>query len=236
MTVKELAKANQPLIDSEKVSINGESFVVSTTQKSVYSYDNQGRILTEYNTYTNGKADSVLYLYTSEAVTIRATTITPSSKTSTTNVVALNSQGWAEHRPDTYKATYDKEGYLTSLKYAFGDASVINGNVVDQPFGGDDATPTYTYRYQYDLNKAGVAPIQTFYGKGSRNLLTRYVIENDRHDSIYGDSYIGDYDYLFDEKGRIKRQTFRGKQGELIGFLFEADKVIVKEFTYICPQ
>lgn len=234
-TIKELVKPNHPTLDSEKIFIDGESFVVSTTQKSVYSYDAQGRILSEYKVYPTGKADSVLYQYTSTVVAIRTITITPTGKTSTTNIVALNDQGLAERRPDTYKATYDKEGYLISLKYAFGVARVVNGNVVDKPFGGDDATPTYTYKYQYDLSKAGLTPIQTFYGKESRNLLTRYVIENDRYHNVFGSSYTGDYAYSFDEKGRVKRQVFRGKQGELTGFLFEADTLIIKDFTYTCP-
>lgn len=59
-TTKQLVSERQPSqLDLETVIVDGKSFRVSTTKKSAYTYDEQGRILTEYNQYAGSEANYV---------------------------------------------------------------------------------------------------------------------------------------------------------------------------------
>lgn len=236
-TTKELVSPSQTsTLDPETVTINGESFKVTTTKKSAYTYDKQGRILTEYNTYPGNKADSVLYQYAPTAVTIRTVNLAVTPKTSSTAIVALNSQGYAEKQPTSNIAKYDKDGYLVSLKdnYYGSSAKIDNGNVIELLFVDSPATSNFIIKNEYDLSKPGLLSVQTFYGKASRNLQTQSIIDEDNHYYITPNVYKTTYLYAFDNNDRIKRQLLRGKDGEH-PFLYGGDLVRVNDFTYICP-
>ena len=237
-TIKQLAKPNQLLFEPEMVDINGESLQVSTIQKSVYNYDAQGRITTEYNIYEGGKADSVFYKYKSDSVSIQTVMIATTGRTVQTQEVALNSQGLADKQEKLgyvpLYTTYDKYGYLVSQKGEFGTITIDNGNVIEKLILDHDAGPSYIYRYEYNLNKSGLTPVQTFYGRESRNLLSKYTIQQNGPFSIYPNVYEGTYTYTYDGSGRVKRQILQGKQGEPISFLYDVDKVVVKDFSYTC--
>jgi YD repeat-containing protein len=236
-TTKELVSASQPsTLDPETVTINGESFQVTTTKKSVYTYDTQGRILTEYNQFAGNKADSVLYQYSPGAVMIRTVKLT-TPKTVDTLVVALNNQGYAEKKPFGYHVTYDKNGYLISQTDEYGTtAKINNGNVIEEEILGQDATPNHTYRFEYDLNKSGLLSTRSFYGKASRNLPVKYTIQQNGPFGTYPDVYQATYTYVFNENGFVKRQIFQGKNGEH-PYLYGGggDFIKVLDFTYICP-
>lgn len=236
-TTKELVSPQNPsLMDLETVTIGKELFRVSTTKKSVYTYDKQGRILTEYNLYPGNKSDSVLYQYMPVSVTIRTIDNTATTKPSVAQVVTLNEQGFSEKQPTTSRATYAKDGYLLVLKDEYGEiaAKIDNGNVLEFIWGGRDATPTYTNKNEYDLSKPSLPSIQSFYGKASRNLLIKTVIQQNGPFGIFPNVYIVDYTHTFDSKGRVECQMQRGKDGEP-RFIYGGDIVGVKDFTYFCP-
>ena len=240
-TTKELVSpSQQSQLELETVTVDGESFQVSTVKKSAYSYDQQGRILTEYNQYTDGKADSVLYQYKPMAVTIRTVNLAVTPKASSTAVVVLNSQGLAEYNSYLNQyATYDKDGYLLTLKAdeylsRYKTYTIVNGNETESISLGHDATPSHLIKSEYELSKPGLPSIQTFYGKEARNLLLRYTIQQNGPFGIYPDVYIGKYTYTFDNKGLITRQAYRGKNGEP-AYIWGSNTFNVKDFTYICP-
>ncbi|GAB2581861.1 hypothetical protein [Spirosoma areae] len=234
-TTKELVSpSQQSKLDPETVMIDGESFQVSTTKKSVYTYDAKGRILTEYNQYAGNKADSIYYQYSPMAVSIRTVDLITTPKLSKTSEVTLNNQGLAE-KQGSIQATYDKDGYLVTLKGEYLTNIINNGNIIESLLIDHDAGPSHTYKYEYDLNKPGLPPVQAFYGKESRNLLIKYAVENSRYKGIYPSVYTGTYAYTFDEKSRVKRQIFRGKDGEIVGYIYGGDKVQINDFTYTCP-
>ncbi|WP_148562392.1 hypothetical protein [Spirosoma radiotolerans] len=240
--MKELVSpSQQSQLDVETVTINGESFQVSTTRKSVYTYDAYGRILTEYNQYAGSQAhyngansDSVYYQYMPSAVSIRTIRFADSGKKESIDLIALNKQGYAPKRPNGYEATYDKDGYLLTLKDQWGEAKVDKGNVVESLFVDSPVTPSYITKSEYDLSKPGLHSVQGFYGKTSRNLLIKQTIDEKFTTQLYPGVHTVKYSYVFNETGNVKRQIFRGKDGEL-GYIYGGDRVTVTDFTYSCP-
>ncbi|GAB2581854.1 hypothetical protein [Spirosoma areae] len=243
-TTKELVSpSQQSKLDPETVTISGESFNVTTTKKSAYTYDAQGRILTAYNQYAGGqvrpatgRADSVYYQYSPTAVNIRTVIFDDNGKTEHINIVSLDSQGFAEKQPTTYLATYDKEGYLTTLRDEYGQstANIDNGNVVESTFGNISYGSIYITKNEYDLNKPGMPSVRAFYGKLSRNLLTRSVVDENTGHVLFPNVHTSTYTYTFDKNGRVKRQFTRDKQGE-IGWIYGNDSASIIDFTYTCP-
>jgi hypothetical protein len=236
--------ASQPsTLDPETVTINGESFQVTTTKKSVYTYDTQGRILTEYNQfagnkahYAQAKADSVFYQYSHLSVNIRTIKFTENEKLETTYEVKLNNQGLSEKTYWGAHATFDKDGYLLALKDPYGiPEQVDNGNVLEWIlYLEGPLTEGYRYKNYYDLNKPSLPPVRPFYGRDSRSLITKYTVENAYYPGVPPILYTANYSYAFDSKGHITRQIARGKDGE-IGYIFGQNSVDVIDFTYICP-
>ncbi|AKD54675.1 hypothetical protein SD10_06900 [Spirosoma radiotolerans] len=238
-TKESVSSYQQSQLDLETVTIGNESVQVSTTQKSVYSYDTKGRILTEYNAYSGAKYDSVLYKYTAGAVTIR--TINLTDKTFQTEVLKLNKQGLAEKLingpfPTSYNASYDQDGYLTSLTDYYGVPEKIeNGNVIQWVFTLEGpGTGDFPYIYSYDLTKPGLPPIKLFYGKSPRNLRTKYTVQQTDYKQTGPVKYTVTYTYVFDDIGRVKRQIEEEKDS---GYIFGGNdgKVTVTDFTYLCP-
>ena len=244
-TTKELVSSGQQSqLELETVTVEGESFQVSTVKKSAYSYDRQGRILTEYNQYLEanqiryggGRADSVFYHYTPTAVSIRTVTFTDSSKIERTYSVALDSRGFAEKQPTTNLATYDKDGYLTTLRdeYSRPTANIDNGNMVEYRFGNISYGSIYITKNEYDLSKPSLPSIISVYGKVSRNLLIRSVIDENTGHVLFSNVYTSTYTYTFDKNGRILRQISRRKDGEP-GFIYGVNTVETIDYTYTCP-
>lgn len=234
-TTKELVRPSQQFkLDMETVIIGNETFQVSTTKKSVYRYDTKGRILTEYNSYTDGHADSVCYQYKSGAVTIR--TIDIMNKTFYTEVAELNRQGLAEKLPDGNQATYDQDGYYLTYKNKQGKAAKIdNGNTLENEIVGHDGTPNSVFKSEYDLSKASLPFIRSFYGK-IRNLRTSHTIDQNGPFGVYPEVYSVVHKYIFGDEGRIMRQILRGKDGHgPVKYIWGGDQVIVNDFSYVCP-
>ena len=244
-TTKQLAgPAQQSQLERETVTIGNESFQVSTVKKSVYSYDKQGRILTEYNQYLEanqiryggGSTDSVFYQYSPMAVSRRTVAFAESGKRERVDVVALDSRGFAEEQPTTNLATYDKDGYLTTLRDQHGKpiARIDNGNVVEYHFSDSPATPSYIYKYEFDLRRPGLPSVRSFYGKPSRNLPIRYTVDEK---SLFGsgklNALVGTYTYVFNENGSVKRQILRDKEN--IPIIYGGNDVEVNDFAYLCP-
>ena len=244
-TTKELVSpSQQSQLELETVKINGESFKVGTVKKSAYTYDKQGRILTEYNQYagsqvhpSSGKADSVYYQYSPTAVSIRTVIFGDSSKREYTHVATLDSQGLAEdHLYSTGIYNYDMDGYLVAIKDEYGKevAKIENGNVVELRFSDSPTTPSYIIKNEYDLSKPGLPSIVSVYGKASRNLIMQSVVDKNNGFLIVPKVYTTTYTYTFDDKGRVKRQFLRHKEGE-IGWIYGDDSAGVIDFTYTCP-
>lgn len=239
-TTKESVRPyQQSQLELETVTINGESVQVSTTKKSVYSYDTKGRILTEYNAYSDAKSDSVLYRYTAGAVTVRTVNLT--DKTFQTEVLKLNKQELAEKLingpfPASSNASYDRDGYLTSLTDYYGVPEKIeNGNVIQWVFTLEGpGTGDFPYTNSYDLTKPGLPPIKLFYGKSPRNLRTKYTVQQTDYKQTGPVLYTVTYTYVFDDIGRVKRQIEKEKDS---GYIFGGNdgKVTVTDFTYTCP-
>lgn len=243
-TMKELISPSQPSrLDLETVSINGESFQVGTTQKSVYTYDKQGRIVTEYNEYAgsqaqyaSAKADSVFYQYSPTEVSIRTVSFADTGKTERIYAVALNSQGLAEKAYAAGKVTYDKDGYIIALNDSYEiPEKVDNGNIVEWVlYLEGPLTEGYVYRNYYDLNKPGLPPVKPFYGKPSRNLILKYTVEHKMYQDASPVIYTATYSYTFDSYGRVTRRIERGKDEEF-GYIFGGNAVTVIDFIYTCP-
>lgn len=243
-TTKELVSpSQQSQLELETITVDGESFQVSTVKKSAYTYDTKGRILTEYNQYAggwvlpaSGKADSVYYQYSPTSVSIRKVIFDDSGKREHTQVVALDSQGFAEQQPTSNLATYDKDGYLTTLRNEYGKptANIENGNMVEYRFSDSPTTPSYIIKNEFDLSKPGLPSIISFYGKVSRNLIIQSVVDKNNGFLIVPKVYTTTYRYTFDNKGRVKRQFLRHKEGE-IGWIYGDDSAGVIDFTYTCP-
>lgn len=244
-TLKQLTgPGQQSQLELETVTIGNEAFQVSTVKKSAYSYDKQGRILTEYNQYLGGSqilygggsADSVFFQYSPMAVSRRIVTFAESGRREYEHVVALDSRGFAEKQLTTNLATYDKDGYLTTLRDQHGkpNARINNGNMVEYHFSDSPATPSYVYRYEFDLKKSGLPSVGTMYGKPSRNLPVRYAVDEK---DVFGGSrinaHVGTYTYVFNENGSVKRQVFRNKVN--IPLLYGSNEVEINDFTYLCP-
>lgn len=245
-TIKESIKPiyQNSTLESETVLINGESFQVSTIMKSAYTYDPQGRIMTEYNQYAGeqiqqneGITDSVYYQYTPDTVRKRRIKFTTTGKREEIYVDSLNSQGYIEKSYGGY-TTYDAEGYLISRTHNSWDAvptKIVNGNVIESGFCQEGPlTEYYIHTSDYDLTKPGLPSIKTFYGKGSRNLIMKYRIDTKPYLSATSGrlAYTGAYSYLFDNNNRVKRQIFRGINS---GFIFgNGSKVTTTDYTYIC--
>jgi uncharacterized protein YcfL len=243
-TTKELISASQPsTLDPETVTINGESFQVTTTKKSVYTYDTQGRILTEYNQYAGSqahyaqaKADSVFYQYGPSTIIIHTVMFVDSGKKERTYEVALNNQGFAEKQSTTNLATYDKDGYLTTLRDEYGKniAKIDNGNIIELEYGNTTIGSIYITKNEYDLSKLGMPSVRAFYGKPSYNLLTRSVIDENTGYVIFPNVHMDTYTYIFDAAGHVMRQITRGKNGEP-SFIYGVNTVNTIDYTYICP-
>ena len=243
-TTKELVSpSQQSQLELEMVKINGESFQVGTVKKSAYTYDKQGRILTEHNQYAggwvlpaSGKADSVYYQYSLAEIKIRTVIFDNSGKREHTRVVVLDSQGFAEQQPTSNLATYDKDGYLTTLRNEYGKptANIENGNVVESTFGNIAVGSIYITKNEYDLSKPGIPSVRAFYGKPSRNLLTRSVIDENTGYVLFPNVYTSIYTYTFDKNGRVLRQIGQRKDGEP-GFIYGVSTVETIDYTYTCP-
>lgn len=236
---KELVRPGQTSqLDLETVTVDRKSFRVSTTKKSAYTYDEQGRILTEYNQYADNKADSVFYTYTADSVLISRINIMVSPRVVSTAKVKLNNLGYAENQPYSRKATYDKDGYLTHLESDEGSSiiyKVLNGNVIESSFSDSPATPTHIIKTQFDLTRPGIPTVPTFYGKVSRNLPIKGSIDDDYWGNIIPNVYNTSYTYTFDKVGNVTRQIMHGEDGDP-PFIYGGLKVIVTDFTYTCPQ
>jgi len=245
-TTKQLVSERQPSqLDLETVIVDGKSVQVGTTKKSAYTYDEQGRILTEYNQYAGSEAnyvranaDSVFYQYSASEVLIRTVSFSDNTKNERSYTVALNKQGLAEKQPLDFKATYDNSGYLMSLvndDYQLA-ATIDKGDIIEQTMPGYDATPSHTFRYTYDLDKPGLLAIPTFYGKPSRHLPAGYTIQQNGPFDVYPNVYQVRYTYTFNELGLVKRQIFQGKNGEKAYLYGGGSPIKVTDFTYTCSQ
>ncbi|GAB4000981.1 hypothetical protein GCM10028807_55760 [Spirosoma daeguense] len=237
-TIKKLVSTRQfSQLEPETIVIDRESFQVSTTQKSVYAYDEQGRISIEYTIYPD-KADSAYYHYDSKNVTIKRINLTALSKPVSIEKIPLNSQGYAEVQFGTRKATYDKNGYLTCLESVGGtniNYKVQNGNLIETSFSDSPATPTHIIRNKFDYTRPGIPTLPTFYGKESRYLLVQTTIDNQFGASIIPNVYTGNFTHKLDRKGNVLRRVYHGKDGES-AYIYGGLIVIVNDYTYTCSK
>jgi hypothetical protein len=234
ITTKELLNEKRPGIDGERIAVGSQTFEVSLSKKSSFSYDSQGRIVTEYHQYSSLDADSIYYQYFAGVIKVRRIEKTGPQTLQYNETIELNEKGYALQRPDTYKATYDANGYIKSLINEYGTAKIIDGNITELLVVDSPSTPRYLIKNKYDLSKAGLPPIQTFYGIESRNLLVNTIVDKDDQYTITPAVYSSDFSYTFDNKGRITRQIQYGKDG-LIPYIYGGTSVKVNDFTYQCP-
>ncbi|AQG80620.1 hypothetical protein AWR27_15585 [Spirosoma montaniterrae] len=239
-TIKELISPSQPSrLEEETVVVEGQSYRVGTVQQSSYSYDKQGRILTEYNQYFGAssmteRTDSIYYEYVGSAVNIRRVALNTVPKRVTTQRLALDSRGFAEKQPTIFVATYDAKGYLLALRDEYGRtvARIENGNVLELSVSTSPSTPTYIFRNTYDLTKAGLPSIQPIYGKPSRNLVIETAIDRDNFYSIDKNVYKTTYWYKYDQYNRIVRQIARSIEGVAL-YEFGDNTIRATDFSYV---
>lgn len=223
---------NQIIFEPETLNVGGETFRLTTTKKSTFSYDDQGRITSEFNVYPAGVVDTIRYEYSNNRVTINTTTKTAREVIQRMQIEPLNNQGFSPSRPFSSTATYDNNGYLLSLKNeAVTATKIVNGNILESVFIPSASTPSFITTSQFDTAKLGLPPIRRFYGRDYRNLLVKSIIDQKTGSFITPSVYTSSYTYLFDQKGRVTRQTMRGKDGA-IPFLYGGDLAEVNDFTY----
>ncbi|AQG80618.1 hypothetical protein [Spirosoma montaniterrae] len=235
-TIKELISPSQPSrLEEETVVVEGQSYRVGMVQQSSYSYDKQGRILSEYNQYFGAssmteRTDSIYYEYVGSAVNIRRVALNTVPKRVTTQRLALDSRGFAEEQGYT-KVTYNDEGYVISRKGEYLTYSVNNGNETEILMEDHDGGPSHTIKNEFDLTKSGLVPIKTFFGKISRNLLVGYTIQQNGPFRTYPNVYVGRYSYEFDKNDLVTTEIFNGKTGEP-PYLWGGNKLTVKRLVY----
>jgi hypothetical protein len=235
-----------PIIDREVITIDGKTFVVSTTAKTTYSYDNQGRLVKDRQERWLGKVDSVTYQYFSDKIISRQNQYQYTEKKyySRTDTLVLNAQGLAISKPGSYlKGTFDtnnflikgetvRDGYTLSLI----TQSITNGNIQtkeDYQFG---ETGTIISTYSYYLTRPNLPTLTTFYGKSSKNLPAKMLISG--YGSIAGDGlkYVVVYFYEFDSIGRIKRRIAYGiRLNDKWWYEFDTDGIGITDYEYECP-
>lgn len=245
LTIKELVDLNyqNSTLEPETIMIDGKSFRISTIQKSIYTYDTLRRILTEYNQYEGsqqnyyGIADSIYYQYGPGVVHIRRIEFKNEGKREDSYSYKLDEQGYSA-KYFGGESAYDSGGYLISYVDDWGiPAKIINGNVVESVISLEGPlTECFIYRNEYDLEKAGLPSVKTFAGSRVRNLIKGYSVDGKRYlndPTTRSNLYVATYSYLFDDKSRVKRQIFQGKNN---GYLFGGgSSVKTTDFSYVCP-
>lgn len=235
-----------PAIDPEMVTVAGKSLKVSTTIKTTYFYDAQGRLVKDRQEQWLGKTDSTTYQHLPDRIITTRNLYQYSDKKYFTraDTLLLNAQGLAMGRPTAYtRGVFDAEGFLIR-----GDITKDNGvilrlitqtvkdkniQVYEDFLAGEYATAILAFTYY--PSRPNLPELTPFYGRESRNLPAKTLMSNKGSSIIRdGEQYYMTHIYTFDDKGRLKRRIDAYTRLST-SWPFSADGINVTDFEYDCP-
>jgi hypothetical protein len=213
--VTKVTYAAKPYIDTEVIVIGGQSYTVSSSTKTAFEYDSQGRLLKETEVYYLWKTSVTTYIY-------QAGFVLRQKDTNPTDTLWLNAQGFVDRETNYKNYTYSTDGLLTGYDYLkppiYERFITENGNQTQIIGYYGTSLGTWTYTYSHNLAQKNTVMNAGLYGKPDRNVQTGRVIVTKNVSPEYapnGEIRKDDIYTEFDKYGRIKRtiqvKTFEAK-------------------------
>ena len=217
-------KSNSRTSNSCRIAVNYDTLFLPGGMETAVTrifYDNDGRVAyTQFNT-SNDSSTRVFIHHDSSIV------ITPTNFQSPTDTILINGKGMPVQIKQTFVAndyydlsnySYNAEGLLQSIAYVQANTSganrrtatstykFVNGDCVSETYTDGTASSTINYTYYTDKPTAD-GDYQSFQSIANYGM----VIIRNKHllRSSQSGSYVSEYNYTFDNTGKIATATYR---------------------------
>jgi len=184
-------------------------------------YDNDGRVAyTQFNTLND--SSTRVFIYNDSSVVI-----TPTNSLSPTDTIVMNGKGMPVQIKQTYTSndyydlsaySYDAAGLLQSIFYTQASTSganlrtatntykFVNGDCISSTYsdGTGSSTTNYTYYTDRPTQDGDYQSFQSIANYGAVIIRNKHLLR-----SSQGGTYVSDYNYTFDNTGKITTATYR---------------------------
>lgn len=238
----------------ETVNYNNVAYNLGLNDYQTFTYDEQGRVSQSETVFSvNPQQANSKSTYEYSPTQIKETRYASNGTSSQINY-SLNNQGLiASGNGSTYQ--YDNNGYLVKSTSATTERTytITNGNLVEQVevVKTPAATTTRISQYEYDQSKPGftaalqqpyylIEPgyqaIAPYFGKNTRNLLTKSTTSIAtvlKDGTPFKSNSVATFIYTYDQRGQIIR-TKSVINNTIDEPLYRDENITVNDFTYGC--
>ena len=217
-------KSNSHISNSCRIVANYDTlFLPSGTETAATQifYDNDGRVAYTQSNATNPSITRVFIHHDSTIV------ITPTNNASPTDTIIINDKGMPVRIKTTYVSndyydlanySYDAAGQLQSITYVQASTSganlrtatntykFVNGDCVSSTYtdGTGSSTTNFTYYTDKPAADGDYRSFQSLANYGIVIIRNKHLLR-----SSHSGSYVSEYNYTFDNSGKIATATYR---------------------------